>query len=824
MLVVYPLPDKGKSIYRLRRGSGLFIADWVFGDTLNKINRNNVLRFLYIIRKRILIVKFGDIKRQQNIMLMKKQALKSFKHLFAFICLLSASLPAFAHDVEVDGIYYNITSSTDLTVGVSYQGTSYSSYSNEYSGNITIPQTITYEGTTYSVTSIGDSAFRDCYGLTSVTISENITSIGAGSFDGCNKLTSVTIPHSVISIGDYAFYGCSNLDSVSIGNGVTSIGAAAFENCFSLKSVIFNATNCTKMGLYYSPVFRHCSSLSSITIGNEVQTIPDNAFRGCSGLITITIPKNVTSIGNSAFMDCSGLTRVDITDLTAWCNIEFSSSDSNPLFYAKKLYLNGDNLTNLQIPDEITSIGKYSFYNCTGLTKLTIPNNVTSIGFYSFSNCLNLRDITIPSSVTSIDSYAFLGCSGLVTTDIQPTQTTLKITLTSNTGYNGFVEYGSYIDGENDIYIINNLTPNTKYYYINCGLKINNNYCYISYEVATTASFEALLNGTLTASSITAQGSYTEGDMTILAEGINLGSTVEEYDNENSKTFTNLDPNTSYSVYYSVDTKEGGIYTASKTFTTEALTWSDGDYQATSTTSARLMNTTNCDATEGTGFEWRRYGAPENLKPNVVTCPVVDGVVIGSLRGLNPDVYYEFRPYYTSASGNTYYGEWAALFTGDANVYFEPEVKTYNDFLVSANNVTLKGYALAGTDDITSQGFEYWKPVAQTASMASPYSENDVKKVEVSGISMTTTIGDLEYATTYCYRAFVTTAKGTVYGDTMQFTTEADLSGVEEIIAPENNTEAPVEYYTLQGIRVQNPEKGLYIKRQGNKTTKIFLK
>ena len=749
---------------------------------------------------------------------MKKQALKSFKLLFAFIGLLSAVLPAFAHDFEVDGIYYNIDSTTDLTVSVTYKGTSDSDYTNEYSGAVAIPKTVTFGGTEYSVTSIGYNAFK-----------------------GCDGLASVTIPEGVTSIGNTAFYECTELTSVTIPEGVTSIGNNVFKGCSGLTEVVFNAKNCNRSS--YEPIFEGCNSLVKITIGENVQSIPHCAFMGCTGLTSVTIPGNITSIGIYAFHGCTGLTEVVFnaencttiggiyTPAFAFCSsLQKITIGENVQRFPNVAYYGWDKLTEVVFnAKNCTTMGSANypvFDSCSSLQKITIGENVQCIPDYAFYGCDGLTSVTIPSNATIIGQTAFEGCTNLVTTWIETiTQTTLKIWITpTNSDYNGFVSCkNSYIDSKNYICTISDLEPNTEYSY-DYGLKINGNYCNISSATATTSAFTTSVSGTANVSSITAQGSYTEGDITILAEGLNLNSAVEEYDNENNKTFTNLDPNTAYTVYYSVETKEGGVYTANKTFTTEALTWSDGEYQATSTTSARLMNTTNCGATEGTGFEWRRYGAPENLKPNVVTCPVVDGMVIGSLRGLNPDVYYEFRPYYTSASGNTYYGEWAALITGDANVYFEPEVRTYNDFLVSANNVTLKGYALAGTDDITSQGFEYWKPVTQTASMVSPYSENDVKKVEASGISMTITIGNLEYATTYCYRAFVTTAKGTVYGDTMQFTTEADvLTGIEEIIAPENDTEEPVEYYNLQGTRVMNPEKGIYIKRQGNKTTKIIL-
>ena len=147
--------------------------------------------------------------------------------------------------------------------------------------------------------------------------------------------------------------------------------------------------------------------------GCPVTSIGDDAFSGCTGLTAVTIPDSVTTIGICAFHSCTGLTGVYITDLAAWCAIDFSELYSNPLFYAKNLYLDGSLVTELTIPDSVTTIDRYAFYGCTGLTSVTIPDSVTTIDWYAFSGCTGLTAVTIGDSVTTIGDRAFYGCTAL---------------------------------------------------------------------------------------------------------------------------------------------------------------------------------------------------------------------------------------------------------------------------------------------------------------------------------------------------------------------------------------------------------------------------
>ena len=263
-----------------------------------------------------------------------------------------------------------------------------------------------------SVTSIEDNAFKDCSSLTSVTIGNNVTSIGWSAFEGCGSLESVTIPDSVTSIRSDTFSGCSSLTSVTIGNNVTSIGWAAFEGCSSLTSVMIG----NSVTSIIDRAFHDCSSLTSITIPDSVTSIGEDAFWDCSSLESVTIGNSVTSIGDSAFEGCSGLKSVNYTGTKGdWCKISFGdrSFTANPVCYAKCLYVNGEDVGDVIIPNDVTRINPHTFYNCKNLTSITIPNSVTSIGEYAFYGCNSLTSVTIPDSVTSIGEYAFYDCDSL---------------------------------------------------------------------------------------------------------------------------------------------------------------------------------------------------------------------------------------------------------------------------------------------------------------------------------------------------------------------------------------------------------------------------
>lgn len=267
------------------------------------------------------------------------------------------------------------------------------SIASDFKGDLTIPSAVTHEGETYTVTKIGDRAFSNSSGLTSVTIPKSVTTIGTSAFYGCTGLIFVTIPNSVTSIGESTFSGCSKLSSIAIPNSVTIINSYTFMGCSSLASV--NIPNSvTSIG--YS-AFSNCKGLTTVAIPNSVTNIADGAFSGCSGLTSVRIPNSVTSIGSNAFSNCTGLTSVSIpSGVTSLSG--FSGCTG---------------LTSITIPNSVTSINSYAFQGCTGLTSVTIPNSVSWINDYAFQGCSKLKSVTIGNNVRSISYAAFANCSEL---------------------------------------------------------------------------------------------------------------------------------------------------------------------------------------------------------------------------------------------------------------------------------------------------------------------------------------------------------------------------------------------------------------------------
>lgn len=286
--------------------------------------------------------------------------MKKLKSLFATLVMLLCTISASAHDFEMDGIYYNIVSSEDLVVEVTFRGDNPNSYSNEYTGNVVIPEKVTYNGKTYSVTSIGFFAF-----------------------DNCSSLTSITLPNSLKSIGEYAFAGCTNIKDVNIPNLSVWCGIK-FEN-----NPLSYAQNLCVDG----------KPISDVVIPDDVTCIKKWTFASCKNLQSIKIPDTVTSIDSLAFYKCINLKTIEIPNSVTKIDIDAFSYCTS--------------LTSVKLSENLTSIPDGLFYNCTSLSSITIPEGVASIGIYAFYGCSSLESIFLPETIVNIGECAFQQCNTL---------------------------------------------------------------------------------------------------------------------------------------------------------------------------------------------------------------------------------------------------------------------------------------------------------------------------------------------------------------------------------------------------------------------------
>ena len=260
-----------------------------------------------------------------------------------------------------------------VTLPLTINGNSYTIDNMRGVKNVVIPN---------GFTTINDKAFYGCTSLVSITIPESVTSIGRSAFSTCRSLKSINLPDGITLISDSAFYGCNNLENITIPGNVTEIGNYVFSGCTSLTNITI-PDNVTEIG---DSAFSNCASLTNITIPGNVTKIGNYAFVGCTSLTNITIPKNVTNIKVGAFEMCDNIKNVFVEDISTWCKILFGDEHSNPLYYADNLYVDGKLVSQLAIPEGVTSIWALAFANFDGLTDVYIPSSVRTIEGNSFVN------------------------------------------------------------------------------------------------------------------------------------------------------------------------------------------------------------------------------------------------------------------------------------------------------------------------------------------------------------------------------------------------------------------------------------------------------
>ncbi|MBO7470591.1 MAG: leucine-rich repeat domain-containing protein [Bacteroidaceae bacterium] len=358
------------------------------------------------------------------------------------LLLLVALLPilANAYDAKIDGIYYDFSGDEAI---VTYESEGF----NSYSGTVAIPESVTYSGKTYRVTSIREYAFYGCSSLSSVTILEGVTSIGDMAFYECSSLTSITIPESVTSIGDYAFNGTAWYDNLP--DGLLYAGKVAYKYMGAMPdgTEITLKDGTSQIADY---AFRDCSSLTSITIPSSVTSISRGAFSGCTGLTSITIPNSVTSIGDGTFYNCTSLRSINIPESVTSigdkvfqdCNKLSSVIINCPI--VGSWFSHKSSITEFFLGKNVTNIEENAFSDCSGLTTVTIGSSVTTIGDDAFENCYRLTTIyclnPVPPTCAGLETFV---CGNKYVRDIYDVYNyaTLHVPMGSKEAYSSAYEW-----------------------------------------------------------------------------------------------------------------------------------------------------------------------------------------------------------------------------------------------------------------------------------------------------------------------------------------------------------------------------------------------
>ena len=650
----------------------------------------------------------------------------------------------------------------------------------------------------------------------SLIIGNDIERIKPFSFAGCASIKSVIYNNNNLTdIAETAFWGCVNLETLEMRSADNK-----FWGNQNLRNIIWNVSESLNFNYKNTPFYHNnttyineitnqstkymsiAASIKGLYFGESVTSIPNYLCYGMNNVDTIVIPCNVEKIPQRAFDNCSAKLVYHNVIPGAYVDhdeegnyrsgrIYLSAYDGNGGHAAYDYaIINDDSTTHYSMGNYINSLTKgtykISFFSNSDCapkdTWLTInryamkygdcyyqldDNTMTALVTYRGENYDSYDEysgnITIPKTITfdeneyqviGINSYAFSGCNNIT-----------SITMESETPIS---MYSSGLSNHCVIYV-----PFGSLNTYKSASEWNNYTIHVinpSHATATTG-----------ATSATITLGNTNEVQHIASCGMEGG---EEEFAGNVIEYIGLEPNSEYTnIPLFIKTKEGDKDNITVSFTTTALTLTTKPSKTVSATTAILLAETNMsDAEINCGFEYKRNDAPADMDGTKVFCPVASGQMAGRLKNLKDDVYYKYRAFYQSSAGNMYYGDWQYIFTGDVAVEFDPILYTYSATVVRENEATISGYALAGSEDFTEQGFEYWAesrvngqsdqvPSTNGAPRRMPAALNEHFFVQASGISLRVTLTNLDAGTVYKYRVYGKVGDQYYYGSEQTFTT-----------------------------------------------------
>lgn len=657
---------------------------------------------------------------------------------------------------------------------------------------ITLPASLcTFENTSWS----GNSIFSGCSALKSILVeagNKYYESDGTALYNKAKDtlvcfpagVTSYVVPQSVKTIARKAFCGCDSLQNIMFEDGVSDlvIEQYAFENCKNInRLVITSGIKETKYGAFNDA---HINKLVITTThprsfyeyyllrDNTIETI----YAPASDLSIIKNLKSSTLIPLDAIYVASDITigsRSIVFKLVK--NEELSGLDELPVNTYPCVKIGNKEI-------EADENGRYVHaglapdreFTYTISAKDSQGENVGSAYSFTKETASLFKSFTLNSGQTYV-------ASSNIRLNVDPEMEQpdeCRFVYGYSYTKSCDLKYSDEVQSIKFTGFWPSTTVTLNYQELKDGkVTYSKEYNIMTKDMGLSAEF-----GKITPTSYTMTGSRnkTYHDAEVVDEGWTLDrKTITQHGS--TLHVTGCEPESYVNAGYAVMVKNGSetklyYYSPNNSKQLPALTLETvAEAKATSNTVALICATTNIDDEEAnTGFEWRRYDAPDLVPSSKANCPVVDGIMTGALRNLSASTYYKFRPFYKAESGKTWYGEWSAFGTADAYVYFDPTVRTYAVVCHDENSATVSGFIIAGSDDIKEQGFEYWKrddAYATAKHATATTDDNTHQTVVATGQRMSAVLQNLEPNTTYIVRAYVTTEHGTTYGEEQIFST-----------------------------------------------------